>query len=102
MTNANTPAAKEGAAYFEETKPYERAKKEAVTVEITSINRAGDNTWHIAFEETVRDLRSMHEVISTYAGVVTTETKADTKSQLRTPLGFFVVDFSFDRKDDAK
>jgi type IV secretory pathway TrbF-like protein len=102
MTSPGTPAWKKGTEYFEQTKPYERMKKELVSIDKMETNLIADNTWHVQFDETVMNLTSHASDTRTYAGTVVTEQRKDGESQKQAPLGLFVVDFNFDEKERVK
>lgn len=99
MTNPDTPAWKHGERLFEETKPYERRHKEAVTIEFGPTTVKDDKDWTIEFTETVRDNFTLAEKSEKWIARVTTEKRTDRESRKRTPLGLFVWDFDFAQVD---
>lgn len=94
MTRDGSPAWKKGKAYFDETMPYERQKKESATIDVTFSFQENAATWRMTFCEEVRHLNAIGVARSTeYNATIFVEVDDSRKAQRVTPLGLFVHDY---------
>jgi type IV secretion system protein TrbF len=107
MLAPNDPGAAKMTEWFsaaEESKPFERAKQETVSIEITSALPQTPDTWQVDWLETTRDRQGllkgqpfrMRALVTVY---VVEPTNNTTEEQIRNnPLGIFVRDFSWSKQ----
>ena len=106
LANNDPGAAKmtEWLSATEESKPFERAKQETVSIEITSALPQTPDTWQVDWLETTRDRQGllkgqsfrMRALVTVY---VVEPTHNTTEEQIRNnPLGIFVRDFSWSKQ----
>lgn len=88
----------------EDASPFNRAAKETVSVEITSVMPLTPETWQVDWLETVRDRQgamkgqptSMRALVTVYTAETTPNT---TEEQMRmNPMNVFVRDFSWTKQ----
>lgn len=97
MTRPDSAAYRELAAYHRANNPYERAGKEAVTVDVHVINPVSDNTWRIEWTESTR--QSSGKLVDTkdWQATVTIAVSppTDEKQVMVNPLGVYVREFAW-------
>lgn len=94
MTKENSPAWKKASAYFTETKPYERQKRESVFIDVAYIFPESQNTWRITFCEVIRSLVAVgSERAVEYNATLFTEVDTSKQGRKASPLGLYVQDF---------
>lgn len=107
MLSPNDPAAarmNEWLSATEESKPFNRAKHETISIDITSALPQTPETWQVDWIETTRDRQGllkgqpfrMRALVNVY---VVQPTNNTTEEQIRNnPLGIFVRDFSWSKQ----
>lgn len=94
MTKSDSPAWKKADAYFKETLPYERQKKESVVLDLAFSFQENPATWRMTFCEEVRSLNSIGAQRSTeYNVTIFTEIDNSRQGRKATPLGLFIHDY---------
>jgi type IV secretion system protein TrbF len=107
MLSANDPATAKSNQWFngsEDSSPFNRAKKETVSIEIHTVIPQTPETWQVDWVETVYDRQGvvqgapfrMRALVTVYTIPSTQQT---TEEQLRlNPLGVYVRDFSWSKQ----
>jgi type IV secretion system protein TrbF len=107
MLSANDPATAKSNQWFngsEESSPFNRAKKETVSIEIHTVIPQTPETWQVDWIETLYDRQGivqgtpfrMRALVTVYTIPSTAQT---TEEQLRlNPLGVYVRDFSWSKQ----
>lgn len=99
MILASSQAETFARSYFEKSQPYVRGKTETVQVDVTSLNPASADTWHVSWVETVSDHLGRPKTRKEYNGVVVTASVSDPLLEKKNPLGLFVKELSWDEKE---
>lgn len=83
----------------EEKTPFQRATKEMVSIEITSVLPQSPDTWQIDWTETTRDrqgiVKTKHNMRALVTVYISTLNQQSEEGMRRNPLGLFVRDFSW-------
>jgi type IV secretion system protein VirB5 len=99
-TLPNSPAYERLAEYHRATNPYQRAGREAVTVEVNAVLPLSGETWQVEWTETVRDGsgRTLQTESWQATLTVTISPPTDAAQIMANPLGLYVRTFDWTRR----
>jgi type IV secretion system protein VirB5 len=96
---SNFPAYTAVSKFYKEHSPFERAKKERVTVTIKSVLQMSKDTWQIDWVEKITNERGITRFQDRYRGLATIEIIPPTTESeiLKNPVGLYIKDFTWSK-----